>query len=151
MARKLTAHLLAALKAEFPFLAGWEPEIHSAYRPVTFQVARVLDPNTVWSLEFGRRNNYPDPSYTKGVTCIATSNGITLEWHRLAEGETTPADVMKDDTSFVLVCDEFRSQLVRNDPGDVRYTLYKRGAETVDGIREQAVRAGLEMHAELES
>lgn len=151
MARKLNKHFLNGLQNEFPFLKEWKPVLHSASRSVTFKVARVLDPNTVWKLEFGRYNNEPDDSYTDGVTWIAISDGESLEWIRLKEGETSPADVLEEDTRYILVEDVYRSMLVENNEGCIEFTLYKRGEDTVEQIKEESARAARAMRAELEA
>jgi hypothetical protein len=150
VSRPLTDHLLLALTREFPFLDSWQPELHKADRPVTFQVAGRLDPAITWRLEYGRYNDAIDPSYTNGVTHVGLSDGQTIDWVELAEGETTPEMVLTDSTRFVLTCFEYRSELIYADPGRLEFTLYKRVPETVEAIQRDVNQAARAMREQLE-
>jgi hypothetical protein len=145
--RKLDRFFLEALKKEFVFLRSWDPDLNSAERPVSFGVKKELPMDTVWSLTYGRHNNEPDSSFTDGITSVGISNGQQLQVISLKEGEIRPSDILCEDTIYVLVKKEFRSQLVYNDAGWVNYILYKRAP--VREIQEESAHAAQRMAAEL--
>jgi hypothetical protein len=111
-----------AIFEELPWLEQIVEEKDLGTRPVYIAFVQEIPFET--SVEYGRYNNRPDTSYTRGHTHIAYVRGGQVKEEKLREG-VTPLPADKLDCDYIVLRYRYRSELVYDEPGFVRYDVAK--------------------------
>ncbi|MEI6296888.1 MAG: hypothetical protein WCO84_04565 [bacterium] len=94
---KLNSFAVKELKVRFPFLAEWNPaKLNSASWSVTFKSGGEFPVDEKWQVE-------RDGIYAKGILKVLISDGVSLKTVEIPEGETSPDDILDENSTHVVV------------------------------------------------